>query len=176
MPLLPPKPFLFQASWGALVPTALFVIFAVAYMGGRTGVIAGVLLLVCLLLHELGHVVVALVTRTPVHAIGIGMKGSYVRRKAASSPAIEVCIAATGPLVNVALAILLWGRSDIGRWLAEMNAVLAISNLIPVAGSDGQRILKSIREHRSAPQPKPRVIETAPAPETDDSLRLDPSQ
>ena len=145
----PRKWFRLEATWGAALPAALILIFGTAHFGNWSGIAAGLLLLICLMLHEFAHIAVALITRTPVHALGVCAKGTYIRRRAASSPLAEICIAIAGPLLNLGVAMAAWGRPGIWRWMAGMNAVIAISNMIPVSGSDGQRILRTIREYRN---------------------------
>jgi Zn-dependent protease len=144
------KSFQFHATSGALLLVLLLLLFSVAQLGLRPGMIGGLLLVVCLLLHEGAHVAVALITRTPVVGAGVSLKGPYIRRKAAESPFAEICISAAGLLVNLVLAVALWQSSGTLRWLAEMNAFLGLTNLLPLPGSDGKRILDTIRPPRRA--------------------------
>jgi Zn-dependent protease len=147
------KSFHFHATWGALLLAALLLLFSIAQLGLRPGIIAGLLLAICLLLHECAHVVVAMITHTPVLGGGVSLKGPYIRRKHASSGSAEIFISAAGILVNVVVALALWRFNGVLRWVAEMNAFLALTNVLPVSGSDGKRVLDAIRhtEHRAKP-------------------------
>jgi Zn-dependent protease len=153
------KSFHVQATWGALLLVLLLLLFSISQLGLRSGTAGGLLLMVCLLLHEGAHVAVALITRTPVLGAGVSLKGPYIRRKAASSAIAEICIAASGLLVNLVLALALWRSSGMLRWLAEMNAFLGLTNLLPLSGSDGKRILDTIRPPRRAAK----VVSAEPA-------------
>jgi Zn-dependent protease len=147
------KSFHFHATWGALLLAALLLLFSIAQLGLFPGTIAGLLLAVCLLLHEGAHVAVAMMTHTPVLGGGVSLKGPYIRRKHAPSRAAEICISVAGILVNMAVALALWRFYGVLRWVAEVNAFLALTNLLPVSGSDGKRVLDAIRYtgHRAKP-------------------------
>jgi Zn-dependent protease len=145
---------------GALVPAVLLLLLATAQFGNWSAVGAAGIVSACLLLHELAHVSVALLTGTRVHAIGINVKGPFIQRSSASSPLREACIAVVGPLVNVSFALWLWGTPGVLQWVAQMNAILAVTNMLPISGSDGQRILGSLRAHRLARKP-PSTASTA---------------
>lgn len=156
------KSFHFHATWGALLLAALLLLFSVAQLGLLPGTIAGLLLAICLLLHEGAHVAVAMITHTPVLGGGVSLKGPYIRRKHAPSGAAEICISAAGILVNVVLALALWRFDGVARWLAQMNAFLALTNLLPVSGSDGKRVLDAIRQ--TGRHGKPVAAEPAATP------------
>lgn len=142
-----------RVTAGALLPAVLLTLLGVARFGTFSGVVAAALVAVCLLLHELAHVSVALFTGTPVRAIGVSAKGPFIQRGSASSALREVCISAAGPLVNVAFAVLLWGKPGVAHWVAEMNAILAFTNVLPIRGSDGRRVLRTLRAHLLARKP-----------------------
>jgi Zn-dependent protease len=81
-----------------------------------------------------------------VKAIGMCVKGAYIRRQRSLNASNELLIAASGPVAN--LILYLWFRDGeaVLRWTALMNLVLAGSNLIPISGTDGARILQSLKE------------------------------
>ena len=102
-----------------------------------------------MVLHEFGHVVTSLMVGIRVKSIGLCMKGMYVVREA-GSPAKNLLVSLAGPLTNVALILLFWHTS---RTFTLANLCLAICNLAPVHGSDGDRALRCLEEmqRESAP-------------------------
>jgi Zn-dependent protease len=119
------------------------------------GALTAVALLVAVLLHELGHAIVARRSGLQVEGITLSWMGGVTRIVGdTTSPAREFGVAAIGPLVSFTLGALLWGGRSIaetlgaGRltisaitWLAVINVVLAVFNLLPASPLDGGRIL-----------------------------------
>lgn len=95
-----------------------------------------------MVLHEFGHLVTSLMVGIRVKSIGLCMKGMYIVREA-GSPMKNLLISLAGPLTNVALILLFWGHSP---KFVLANLCLAICNLAPVKGSDGERVLRCIKE------------------------------
>src|SRR3974390_1635864 len=95
-----------------------------------------------MVLHEVGHVVTSLMVGIRVKSFGLCMKGMYVVREA-GTPMKNLLIALAGPLTNVAL-ILIFYRASPTFTLA--NLCLAVCNLAPVKGSDGERVLTCLRQ------------------------------
>lgn len=124
------------------------------WLGGVWGLIAVGLTFSSVLLHELGHAVVARRLGVPVSAIGLHFFGGAAQM--AGSPRTardEIAIAAAGPAVSLALAGVGLG---LGHLLASplvglvgwINLVLAIFNLIPALPMDGGRILRALLTRR----------------------------
>lgn len=93
--------------------------------------------LTAMVLHEFGHLATSFMLGIKVKTIGLCMKGIYIVREA-GSPAKNLLIALAGPLTNVALILLFWGHS---QKFVLANVCLAFFNLVPVKGSDGDRVL-----------------------------------
>ncbi len=119
------------------------------------GAASAVVLLIAVLLHELGHAIVARRSGLDVEGITLSWMGGVTRIVGdTASPGREFGVAAIGPLVSFAVGLVLWGgraivdaaggghlvASALG-WLAIINVVLAVFNLIPAAPLDGGRIL-----------------------------------
>lgn len=118
-------------------------------------VIASVLFFGSILLHELGHATVAIRNELPVQGITLFIFGGLAqfggRPKSAEA---ELRIAAAGPAVSFALAAffgIVWLVSrDIAylaapaRWLATLNLILAVFNLLPGFPLDGGRIVRAL--------------------------------
>jgi Zn-dependent protease len=98
--------------------------------------------LTAMVLHEFGHLVTSLMVGIRVKGVGLCMKGMYIVRDA-GTPAKNLLISLAGPLTNVALILLFWGHSP---KFVLANLCLAICNLAPVKGSDGDRVLRCIEE------------------------------
>ncbi len=133
------------------------------------GVVATILLFVCVVLHELGHSVQAQAYDIEVVDITLLPIGGLARlERIPEEPVQEFRIAIAGPLVNVIIAIVLvavglvldYDRTispatmidDLqeGTWRALLsyllfaNVVLVLFNLIPAFPMDGGRILRSL--------------------------------
>ncbi len=113
-----------------------------------------------ILLHELGHAWVALRNGIPVTAITLFVFGGVAQiGEQARTPGAEFRIAVGGPVVSLALAILFWllyqvagGATALAAstyWLARINLLLLLFNLIPGYPLDGGRILRAIVWHFS---------------------------
>lgn len=119
------------------------------------GAITAVMLFVSVLLHELGHSLVAMRYKVPVRRITLFIFGG-VSQIAAEPPSAgaEFWVAIAGPSVSFALAILFWGVSlivvglppllAVVQYLALLNLVLGAFNLIPGFPLDGGRVFRAI--------------------------------
>jgi len=119
------------------------------------GVIASLLFFASVLIHELGHSVIALRYKIPVASITLFVFGGLARITREPDRAMqEFNIAIAGPITSFLLAGLFFAASRAAAapemlqsafgWLAEMNFVLAVFNLVPGFPLDGGRILRSV--------------------------------
>jgi Zn-dependent protease len=119
------------------------------------GAITVIMLFVSVLLHELGHSIVALRYKIPVRRITLMIFGGVAEMGSEPpSATAEFWMALAGPLVSVALAIFLGLLVPLVlgvelllaliSYLAVINGMLAIFNLIPGFPLDGGRILRAI--------------------------------
>jgi Zn-dependent protease len=123
---------------------AVFIGFGYRDLGLEKGILGGLLVTISLVIHELAHVLAAAYFAVPVHGIGIRFRGAYTFRKYASRRMHDVVIAAAGPLANLVLTFASFFVPRMGVWLAEWNFGIAFMNLLPLPGTDGYRILKTI--------------------------------
>lgn len=149
-----------------------------ATVGGRsltTGAIPWVLGLACavglfggILLHELGHSVVAMHYGFEIESIRLWLLGGVARfTEMPEDWRQEFAVAVAGPLVSILLGILSYGvfvvlPSTLGAvqfvvgYLALMNVTLAAFNLLPGFPMDGGRVLRALlarnRPHARATQ------------------------
>jgi Zn-dependent protease/predicted transcriptional regulator len=125
-------------------------------MGG----VAALLLFASVLLHELGHSVVALRYRIPIGQITLFIFGGVAQmRKEPPHPRAEFLIAIAGPIVSFLLAALclglvallellpagtsVRGLMALGALLGTVNTQLGLFNLLPGFPLDGGRALRA---------------------------------
>lgn len=134
-----------EATAGVLVLGIAFLGLATLRLGVWQGWVGAGLLLVSLLLHEAGHLAMAQALGVRVRAVGLCLKGAYLHRSDSRSAVSELLIALAGPAVSLLLYAALRDGNAILRWVAILNLVLAISNLVPLPGTDGARIYQSLQ-------------------------------
>lgn len=119
------------------------------------GFVAAIALFACVTLHELGHSVMAMYYGYEVESITLWLLGGVA--KPAEMPRNwlqEFWIAIAGPVVNVGillvcgLAYLVVPPSDVAMflivYLALLNVVLAVFNMMPAFPLDGGRVLRAL--------------------------------
>jgi Zn-dependent protease len=119
------------------------------------GAVTAVLFFVSVVLHELGHSIVALRYKIPVTSITLFIFGG-IARIAAEPPSAgaEFFIALAGPLTSFLLAVIFGLLQAISsslapvfaavKYLAYINGSLALFNLIPGFPLDGGRVFRAI--------------------------------
>jgi Zn-dependent protease/CBS domain-containing protein len=120
------------------------------------GLLASLLLFASILVHEMAHAVVARAAGLEIRSITLFLFGGVAEM--AQDPEdgrTELRIAVAGPLVSFALAALfgLAAASSVGlppalrsvsRYLAWLNVLIAVFNLVPAFPLDGGRILRGL--------------------------------
>jgi Zn-dependent protease/CBS domain-containing protein len=152
-------PIRIHASFLLLVAFASFTV-------DRTRILPMVLFLAaifaCVILHELGHSLVALRYGIPVSQITLYPIGGIANIDKRPTPKQELWIALAGPAVNVLISGLLWLAVP-HKWITASgftfdvatahgfivgllvaNVSLAVFNMIPAFPMDGGRVLRSI--------------------------------
>ena len=127
-----------------------------------SSVVFMILLFLCVLAHEFGHVFTARAFGVATPDVTLLPIGGVARlERIPEEPGQEFLIAIAGPLVNVAIALLLlvFAGADLSAnklaavesaqvsmidRLASVNLFLAVFNLIPAFPMDGGRILRSL--------------------------------
>ncbi|MHB1046867.1 MAG: site-2 protease family protein [Thermoanaerobaculia bacterium] len=139
-----------------------------SFSGAVFGMGLMLLLFTCVVLHELGHSLVAQRFGLTVREIVLLPIGGVARlEKNPEKPLHELLIALAGPLVNVAIAVLLFFAGGVALnfglveaqslltadgpptlatlwgWLFLANVGLAVFNMIPAFPMDGGRVLRA---------------------------------
>jgi len=146
--------------------TFLLLLLFVAIAGGQSSVgnLAGVVLVclifACVVLHELGHSIIAIGYGLKVRDITLLPIGGVASMEdMPEKPSQEIAIALAGPAVSVALTIFFYllaratnnvpdfRNIQFGRWnfipnLFYINFLITIFNLIPAFPLDGGRVLR----------------------------------
>jgi Zn-dependent protease/CBS domain-containing protein len=128
------------------------------YEYGLMGLVTALAFFACIVLHELGHAVVARSRGMPISGITLFLFGGVAEiGDEPPSAATEFLMAIAGPVVSVFLAVaftlLTWFGARAG-WphvlliilgsLAFINAFVLLFNLVPAFPLDGGRVLRSI--------------------------------
>ena len=118
------------------------------------GALTSILFFGSVLVHELAHALVALRNKLPVRAINLFIFGGVAElTQEPRSAGAEFRIAIAGPLSSLGLAALFGGLYLLDQqipllaapsiWLARINLLLALFNLIPGFPLDGGRVLRA---------------------------------
>jgi Zn-dependent protease len=132
-------------------------------------VVSAFLFFVSILLHELGHAVVAIRNGIPIAGIDLWMFGGVAKmERDTDSPGVELKVAIAGPIVTLLIAAACFGAGSLVAnaddvfqttsfenaaaqdavavlgWLAFVNVSLLVFNLIPGFPLDGGRIARAI--------------------------------
>ena len=97
--------------------------------------------LIAMTLHEVGHLAAAPLVGIKVRTVGLGWKGLYTLREP-GPPLKNIVVSLAGPLTNV-LLLTFWHLSP---KLGLANLCFAFFNILPIEGSDGERIWKCWRQ------------------------------
>ncbi|MFE3224002.1 site-2 protease family protein [Nocardia sp. NPDC059228] len=159
------------AHWSAAVTVGLFTWILATYLRGTAGAgiiwaaaIAGALgLVACLLAHELAHSIVA--TRNGIHVERIVLwllGGASELTDEPTDARTDLRVALVGPATSLLLGVLAYGAAAVSSvfspggpvtatlvWLATVNVVLAVFNMLPGAPLDGGRVVRAVIWWRS---------------------------
>ena len=127
------------------------------------GLTTMILFFASLLLHELAHSVVARGLGMEIGGITLFLFGGVAELRAEPPSAeVEFWVALAGPVMSLCLALGFWALSWITSltgnldaatvvmsYLATINLVLALFNLVPAFPLDGGRVLRAYLWHRS---------------------------
>lgn len=119
-----------------------------------TGYFAELLtLFIIVLVHELGHIVVARNMGWTIREVKLLPFGGVAEVEEAGgiSAKDEALVAIAGPLQNVWMGLLAWGLGAWGIWdaawsdyVAQANLMIALFNLLPIHPLDGGKLLQAL--------------------------------
>jgi Zn-dependent protease len=133
-------------SGGLRRPTRQNGIMTSGFVGYLTVSLAAVIL------HELGHAIVATATGIRIKRIGISWRGPYLVREQ-GPPIASFFTALAGPVLNVMLGVWFLGLAP---QFSLVNLVLGAYNMLPfVPGLDGYNALAAYRKMGSLRQNRP---------------------
>lgn len=110
--------------------------------------------LIAMAFHEAGHLIAAPLLGIRIKTVGLKWKGLYTVREA-GPPDKNLLVSLAGPLTNL-LLLALWPLS---RKFGLANLCFAFFNMLPIEGSDGDRIwqcwrqIKKERQERTSAKP-----------------------
>ncbi|MBE0411911.1 MAG: site-2 protease family protein [Anaerolineales bacterium] len=119
------------------------------------GLVTAILFFGSVLIHELGHSIIALRDGVPVQSITLFIFGGVAQiGREPDTAESEFRIAIAGPITSLALAaiFLIFGRvlgtipevSGSALYLGQINLILAVFNMLPGFPLDGGRVLRAI--------------------------------
>lgn len=122
------------------------------------GIVGAIGLFVSIIVHEMAHSLVARQYGMPITGITLFIFGGVAEmNKEPSDPRAEFMTAAAGPIASLVLAGLLYALASIAamgglpesvygvvKYLAWINGLLAVFNLIPAFPLDGGRLLRAV--------------------------------
>ena len=122
------------------------------------GLVTALAFFTCILLHELGHAVIARSRGMPIRGITLFLFGGVAELGDEPPTAgTEFLMAIAGPVVSLVLAIAFWFMAVAGYsggwphafvivlgFLAVINGMVLVFNMIPAFPLDGGRVLRSI--------------------------------
>lgn len=135
-----------------------FILLTNGMSHGLAGIVGGILMVIVLfgsvLIHELGHAVVA--RRYGLRILGIELHFVGGAAKMAEPPRTareEVVVAVAGPVTSFALAAASYVLALATGWslfglLALVNVLLGAFNLVPALPMDGGRVLRALLSER----------------------------
>ncbi len=138
---------LFPSSYPGLTAGTYWIMGFVGMLG----------LFLSVVLHEMGHAFMARKFGQPISRITLFIFGGVAEMKEeSSSPKVEFWVAIAGPLVTLAIILLTGLFTSMGRnlewpvtltgitgYLALVNTIILVFNLIPAFPLDGGRVLRS---------------------------------
>jgi len=128
----------------------VFLGMVAVFWGGLNGLVLMVAVFGSVILHELGHALVARAKGLPIGDISLYPFGGMARLLASpQTTGVEIGVAVAGPLVSLVLGLGFWGLAALSGssalWLmAQVNLVLGAFNLLPALPMDGGRILRAV--------------------------------
>lgn len=122
------------------------------------GLVTALAFFICIVLHEFGHALVGRSRGMPINGITLFLFGGVSELgEEPKSAGTEFVMAIAGPLVSAVLAVVFWVVASVGYragwphpivivlgYLAMINGIVLLFNMVPAFPLDGGRVLRSI--------------------------------
>lgn len=144
--------FPIEVNLSFLILLGVFVL----WLGPVTGLSFVLIAFGSVLLHELGHALMARHLRIPVAGIELHFFGGAAKLMAPPrTPGDEIAVAAAGPAVSFALGGLGMVLAALTDWqvftlLGWINLIMGLFNLLPALPMDGGRIFRALMQRRTS--------------------------
>lgn len=93
-------------------------------------------------IHEVGHVLAALMVGCKIKQVGISRLGPYVRRTSAKTPLANAFVALSGPGINLVTSAIFLVFHLSNAWIPFFIGIL---NLVPLPNSDLSKGIEYLR-------------------------------
>ncbi|MBQ7363567.1 MAG: hypothetical protein IJW48_03840 [Clostridia bacterium] len=127
------------------------ILFWLSVLFGFDTPVIAILTVITAVIHELGHICAMMLIGSDEAVPKGHITGFRLKRPVKSSYHKEILTLAAGPLFNLAAALLALPTvvffGEYGWLFISLNAMTALSNLIPAEGYDGYGILTLIAEY-----------------------------
>ena len=100
-----------------------------------------------MVIHEVGHILAALMVGCQIKQVGISRLGPYVRRTSAKTPLGNAFVALSGPGINILTSAVFVAFNLPYPWIPLCIGVL---NLLPVPNSDLSKSIQYLRPEPSS--------------------------
>ena len=118
------------------------------------GLVAAMSFFICIVLHELGHAIVGRAQGMNIRGITLFLFGGVAElQDEPRSAGTEFLMAIAGPVVSAVLAFLFWlaatsvtaaAAGVVLLYLAEINLIVLVFNLVPAFPLDGGRVFRAV--------------------------------
>ncbi len=112
-----------------------------------SGIVNTICAVFAIILHESGHIFLLNLSGSKINSITLYPQGADIQKKHdLNSYGVDIAVAASGPLLNLITALLLYipaKNYEVLNVFFIYNIIYAVFNLLPVKGLDGGHVLES---------------------------------
>ena len=127
------------------IEKGLCALFLISLLIAFNAPVIASMIVLCLVLHELGHAIALLVLGKTRNRMRISTAGFVMPYRGTLSYKEQIFLALSGPLMNLICAVICLLFIPLGRLFfisfASVHLLYALSNLIPLPSYDGEKIL-----------------------------------
>ncbi|MBR5139885.1 MAG: hypothetical protein IKV16_02405 [Clostridia bacterium] len=128
----------------------LFLLFLILILYGSDSIAFAHLSIICAGIHELAHVVTAVIVEAKIKAPRTAYDGLRLHLELIKSSRLsELLIILSGPASNLFCALFMLSESTYLIEFGAISLITALANLLPCHGNDGYRILNILLSRNS---------------------------